>query len=143
MLEPHVTQCTLPSESRLCCKTMSAKPGSTPCEGSIHALVPYLISDGKQEFAGQLISQYYLGRGVGSVRGPREVEEIPVMQPTEEHREDDQYVWEGKTKSSKMGLEESRGSDHARLGSHDAEDKEQYHERSGKPPKAFKSMRMT
>lgn len=46
------------------------------------------------------------------------------MQFTEEYREDDQYVWEGKIKSFKMGLEEGRGLDYVRFGSYDVEDKE-------------------
>lgn len=74
--------------------------------------------------------------GVGWAGAVRE------MQPTQKHSED-QHVWEGKVKSSQMGLQGGRGSEHARLESHNAEDNEQYHKCNEKLSKALKSMRMT
>lgn len=67
------------------------------------------------------------------------------MQPTaktKQNRRPD--VWEGKRKSSRIGSEGGRGSEHARFGSHDANNNERalLHTCIGKPPKALRSMRM-
>lgn len=73
-------------------------------KGSIHALVyiPYLILDGRQNFAGQLIAQCHLGRGYGICTrssGVGQMEEELVKKPTEEHREDE-CVWERRKERS-------------------------------------------